>query len=85
MNYEHIFTGIVIASNDPYDTLLDKRVFLSPFRGWTKDPDGPESEYVQHVKPEHVEKISTDNYITALEYLEAVLFRPLAHFQNMLL
>jgi hypothetical protein len=45
----HISTrgvGIVIASSDPNDTLLHKRVFLTPSRGWTKDPDGPESEYV---------------------------------------
>jgi len=38
--------GIVIASSDPYDTHLNKRVFLSPFRGWIDDPDGPEPEYV---------------------------------------
>ncbi|KAM6500156.1 hypothetical protein JOM56_003170 [Amanita muscaria] len=37
--------GIVIASSDPNDTLLHKRVFLTPSRGWIKDPDGPESDF----------------------------------------
>ncbi|ESK90854.1 zinc-containing alcohol dehydrogenase superfamily protein [Moniliophthora roreri MCA 2997] len=35
--------GIVIASSDPSDTLLQKRVFLSPQQGWISDPDAPES------------------------------------------
>ncbi|TFY67440.1 hypothetical protein EVG20_g3946 [Dentipellis fragilis] len=35
--------GVVVASSDSSDPLLNKRVFLVPTRGWEKDPDGPES------------------------------------------
>ena len=35
--------GVVIASADRNDPLLDKRVFLLPMRGWEKHPDAPES------------------------------------------
>ena len=42
------FTGSVIASGNPNDTLLNERVFLNPSRGWVDDPDGPESAYVPH-------------------------------------
>jgi len=35
--------GIVIASAEgPNDTFINKRVFLTPTRGWKKDPYGPE-------------------------------------------
>ncbi|KAF8626742.1 hypothetical protein AX15_004713 [Amanita polypyramis BW_CC] len=37
--------GIVIASGNPSDSLLNKRVFLTPSRGWVKNPDGPESYF----------------------------------------
>ncbi|PFH51689.1 hypothetical protein AMATHDRAFT_58452 [Amanita thiersii Skay4041] len=37
--------GIVVASGNENDSLLNKRVFLAPGRGWINDPDGPESEY----------------------------------------
>ena len=43
------FTGIVIASSNPGDTLLNERVFLTPSRGWVDDPDRPESAYVSHI------------------------------------
>ncbi|KIM48515.1 hypothetical protein M413DRAFT_437742 [Hebeloma cylindrosporum] len=37
--------GIIIASGTPNDPLLNKRVFLTPARGWEKDPQGPESRF----------------------------------------
>jgi hypothetical protein len=39
-------TGTVIAAADAADPLLKQRVFLTPMRGWEKDPMGPESKYV---------------------------------------
>ncbi|KAJ7032272.1 hypothetical protein C8F04DRAFT_1221926 [Mycena alexandri] len=38
-------SGTVIASADPADPLLARRVFLTPMRGWESDPTGPESEF----------------------------------------
>ncbi|TFY69201.1 hypothetical protein EVJ58_g551 [Rhodofomes roseus] len=35
--------GVVIATADADDPLLNQRVFLLPMRGWDKDPDAPES------------------------------------------
>jgi len=47
IGFEHAFgadgAGTVIASLDANDSLLQKRVFLVPMRGWEKDPDAPES------------------------------------------
>ncbi|KAH6903094.1 hypothetical protein BKA70DRAFT_1515628 [Coprinopsis sp. MPI-PUGE-AT-0042] len=37
--------GVVIASSDAQDTLLNQRVFLVPSRGWKDDPDAPEEEH----------------------------------------
>lgn len=37
--------GTVIASSDARDPLLFKRVFLTPMRGWEKDPYTPESDF----------------------------------------
>ncbi|KAF8626744.1 hypothetical protein AX15_004714 [Amanita polypyramis BW_CC] len=37
--------GIVIASSNLDDSLLNKRVFLTPSRGWVNNPDGPESDF----------------------------------------
>ncbi|KAF8876125.1 hypothetical protein CPB84DRAFT_1883223 [Gymnopilus junonius] len=37
--------GTVIASGTPNDSLLNKRVFLNPTRGWDRDPHGPESRF----------------------------------------
>ncbi|KAI0780500.1 NAD-P-binding protein [Trametes elegans] len=34
--------GVVVASADENDPLLQKRVFLVPFRGWERDPEAPE-------------------------------------------
>jgi hypothetical protein len=36
----------MIASALPEDPLINKRVFLTPSRGWNKDPIAPESKYV---------------------------------------
>ncbi|KAF8438174.1 NAD-P-binding protein [Boletus edulis BED1] len=36
--------GTVVASADPHDPLLRRRVFLSPMRGWESSPDAPEPE-----------------------------------------
>lgn len=36
----------MVASSDGNDTLLNKRVFLVPMRGWETDPEAPESLYV---------------------------------------
>lgn len=38
-----IVSGTIIASGTPNDPLLNKRVFLTPSRGWENDPQGPES------------------------------------------
>ncbi|KAH9923590.1 NAD(P)-binding protein [Fomitopsis serialis] len=35
--------GVVVATGDADDQLLNKRVFLLPMRGWDKHPDAPES------------------------------------------
>ncbi|KIK57696.1 hypothetical protein GYMLUDRAFT_45863 [Collybiopsis luxurians FD-317 M1] len=35
--------GVVIASGDANDKLLNQRVFLTPSHGWDSDPDAPES------------------------------------------
>jgi len=37
--------GTVIASSDAKDPLLNKRVFLTPMRGWESDPEAPESDF----------------------------------------
>ena len=37
--------GTVIASSDPNDALLSRRVFLVPTRGWDSHPRGPESKF----------------------------------------
>ncbi|KAF8967307.1 hypothetical protein BDZ97DRAFT_1804430 [Flammula alnicola] len=37
--------GTVIASGTPNDPLLNTRVFLTPTRGWEKDPQKPESRF----------------------------------------
>ncbi|CCM00486.1 uncharacterized protein FIBRA_02520 [Fibroporia radiculosa] len=37
--------GTVIESADPNDTLLHRRVFLVPMRGWETDPNAPESTF----------------------------------------
>lgn len=37
--------GAVVASSDPTDPLLQKRVFLTPMRGWESNPDAPEAKY----------------------------------------
>ncbi|KAI0636553.1 NAD-P-binding protein [Trametes polyzona] len=37
--------GVVVASADTNDALLQKRVFLVPMRGWERDPDAPESRF----------------------------------------
>ncbi|KAI0362574.1 NAD-P-binding protein [Trametes cingulata] len=37
--------GVVVASPDKNDTLLEKRVFLVPMRGWERAPDAPESPF----------------------------------------
>jgi antitoxin (DNA-binding transcriptional repressor) of toxin-antitoxin stability system len=39
------FEGTVIAAHDPSDSLLDKRVFLTPHRGWESGP-APTTSYV---------------------------------------
>ena len=41
----HFSTGVVIASGNTGDPLLNKRVFLTPSRGWEKAPHAPESRY----------------------------------------
>ncbi|EMD38123.1 hypothetical protein CERSUDRAFT_113271 [Gelatoporia subvermispora B] len=35
--------GTVVAAADQSDPLLNKRVFLTPMRGWKENPDAPES------------------------------------------
>ncbi|KAJ8496183.1 hypothetical protein ONZ51_g1305 [Trametes cubensis] len=35
--------GVVVASGDKDDSLLRRRVFLVPMRGWERDPEAPES------------------------------------------
>ncbi|OJA20396.1 hypothetical protein AZE42_05357 [Rhizopogon vesiculosus] len=35
--------GTVVASADANDALLNKRVFLTPMRGWESNPDAPEA------------------------------------------
>ncbi|KAF9473863.1 NAD(P)-binding protein [Pholiota conissans] len=37
--------GTVIASGTPNDPLLNTHVFLTPSRGWEKDPQAPESRF----------------------------------------
>ncbi|KAH9950219.1 NAD(P)-binding protein [Amylocystis lapponica] len=37
--------GTVVASADAADSLLQKRVFLVPMRGWESHPDAPESTF----------------------------------------
>ncbi|KAL1731237.1 hypothetical protein EV714DRAFT_209202 [Schizophyllum commune] len=36
---------VVVAAHDPKDTLLEKRVFLTPMRGWQSDPEAPEGKF----------------------------------------
>lgn len=43
--------GLVVASHDPQDTLLDQRVVLVPSRGRKDGPDAPEEECVSHCTP----------------------------------
>ena len=38
--------GIVVKSANNEDDLLQKRVFMTPMRGWESSPDAPEDEYV---------------------------------------
>lgn len=42
--------GQVIASSDPNDDLLQKRIFFVPMRGWESDPDAPEAESVSFIR-----------------------------------
>ncbi|KAG6830497.1 hypothetical protein H0H87_007854 [Tephrocybe sp. NHM501043] len=37
--------GAVVAAYEPNDSLLNKRVFINPSRGWVKDPEAPESNF----------------------------------------
>ncbi|KAF9819802.1 hypothetical protein IEO21_01893 [Rhodonia placenta] len=37
--------GTVVASTQPNDNILGKRVFLNPTRGWDSHPDAPESRF----------------------------------------
>ncbi|KAF5389802.1 hypothetical protein D9757_003720 [Collybiopsis confluens] len=37
--------GVVVASGDANDKLLNERVFLTPSHGWEDDPDAPESRF----------------------------------------
>ncbi|KAI4522123.1 NAD(P)-binding protein [Schizophyllum commune Loenen D] len=37
--------GVVVAAHDPKDALLEKRVFLTPMRGWKSDPEAPEGKF----------------------------------------
>ncbi|KAJ7580726.1 hypothetical protein C8J56DRAFT_867089 [Mycena floridula] len=38
--------GTIVASGDgPDDNLLQKRVFMTPIRGWKNHPDGPEDKF----------------------------------------
>ncbi|KAJ8482203.1 hypothetical protein ONZ45_g15032 [Pleurotus djamor] len=37
--------GVVVDSYEPNDSLLNKRVFLTPMRGWNNHPEGPESKF----------------------------------------
>lgn len=37
--------GTVIDSSLPDDELVNKRVFLTPSRGWKSHPTGPERKY----------------------------------------
>ncbi|TFK36440.1 hypothetical protein BDQ12DRAFT_706376 [Crucibulum laeve] len=37
--------GVVIASGNSSDQLMNQRVFLTPMRGWEKDPIAPESRF----------------------------------------
>ncbi|KAF4614488.1 hypothetical protein D9613_002477 [Agrocybe pediades] len=69
--------GIVIASGTPDDPLLNKRVFLTPTRGWNEDPQGPESRFgilggsafpplgtfAEHVLVERDEVIETPDHL----------------------
>lgn len=43
------YTGTVIASARRDDPLINKRVFLTPSRGWENDPLAPESKYAQPI------------------------------------
>lgn len=45
MHLTHGYIGTVIASATQNDPLINKRVFLTPSRGWDKDPVAPESKY----------------------------------------
>ncbi|EJU04048.1 NADP-binding protein [Dacryopinax primogenitus] len=38
-------SGVVVSSTDGSDTLIGKRVFLVPMRGWEEDPRGPEQKF----------------------------------------
>ncbi|KAJ3533647.1 hypothetical protein NM688_g7252 [Phlebia brevispora] len=69
--------GTVVASADNNDSLLNKRVFLVPSRGWEKDPDGPETKFAslgggnivpigtfsQYVKVERDQIIETPDHL----------------------
>ncbi|TFK67103.1 NAD(P)-binding protein [Pluteus cervinus] len=37
--------GLVIGAGNPEDPLLNRRVFLTPMRGWIKHPKAPEAEF----------------------------------------
>ncbi|KAF4608282.1 hypothetical protein EYR40_000626 [Pleurotus pulmonarius] len=37
--------GVVVRSHDKNDSLVGKRVFVTPMRGWEKHPDAPESQF----------------------------------------
>ncbi|KZO93070.1 NAD-binding protein [Calocera viscosa TUFC12733] len=38
-------SGVVVASADGNDTLIGRRVFLVPMRGWEENPRGPEKKF----------------------------------------
>jgi len=45
--------GTVVSSGTPGDSLINKRVFLNPTRGWDKDLYGPESKYSPNLFVDH--------------------------------
>lgn len=78
--------GVVIASGNTGDPLLNKRVFLTPSRGWEKAPHAPESRYGNSlITLTGRTQFTSSSYCLNLNLVSSVagLFRPLGLFQNM--
>ncbi|KIP08891.1 hypothetical protein PHLGIDRAFT_116893 [Phlebiopsis gigantea 11061_1 CR5-6] len=65
--------GVVVAASERGDSLINKRVFLVPMRGWEKDPYAPESPKFTILGGGNVVPIGTFSQYVAVERDQVIL------------